>query len=75
MIFVYQLFHNYIHRFSLFLLQYQIQGVIIISRDAPILLFFPPIFLPGNSFFSDLFCSIFCSKVSDFAYIFPNSKS
>jgi len=43
--------------------------------DALILLFFPPIFLSGNSFFSDLFCSIFCSKISDFAYIFPNSKT
>ena len=36
-------------------------------RDAPILLFFSPIFLSGNSFFSNLLCSIFCSKFQHFA--------
>ena len=31
-----------------------------VSRDEPILLFFSPIFLSGNSFFPSLLCSIFC---------------
>ena len=37
------------------------------TRDGPILLFFSPIFLSGNSFFSNLSCSIFCSKFQHFA--------
>ena len=36
------------------------------NRPEPILLFFPPIFLSSNSFFSYLFCSIFCSLFSYF---------
>jgi len=39
-------------------------------RDAPILLFFHLFFFPAIPFFD-----LFCSKVSDFAYIFPNSKT
>ena len=34
-----------------------------VIRDEAILLFFLPIFLSGNSFFSSLLCSIFCSKL------------
>ena len=33
-------------------------------RDEPILLFFSPIFLSGNSFIFSLLCSIFCSKLN-----------
>ena len=37
------------------------------SRAEPILLFFPPIFLSSNSFFSYLFCSIVWSLFSFFS--------
>ena len=33
------------------------------TRDQLILLFFLPIFLSSNSFFSYLLCSIFCSRI------------
>jgi len=38
-----------------------------INRAEPILLFFPPIILSSNSFFSYIFCSIFCSLSSYFS--------
>ena len=39
----------------------------LLHRDEPILLFFSPIFLSGNSFIFNLFFSIFCLKFMCFA--------
>ena len=46
-----------------------------IARAVPILLFFPPIFLSNNSFILTHFSSVFCLKVSNFAYIIPISET
>ena len=40
---------------------------IIIYMDQSILLFFLPIFLSSNSFIFHLLCSIFCSRIINFA--------
>ena len=60
--------NKYMHTYYQYLTGYIYSlGIWLLTRDAPILLFFSPIFLSGNSFFSNLLCSIFCSKFQHFA--------